>query len=58
MLISTSKNPGPSYYCLYNTLSSTKLEIRTEQFLPVSEGMWGRGSGSRRKGEGRGWGEK
>jgi hypothetical protein len=31
------------------TLSSTKLEIRAEQFLPGSEGM-----GGEREGEGRG----
>jgi hypothetical protein len=27
-----------SYYCLYS-LSSTKLEIRAEQFLPGSKGL-------------------
>jgi hypothetical protein len=34
------------------TLSSTKLEIRTEQILPGSEGRWEREEG------GGGWGEK
>jgi hypothetical protein len=36
------------YYCL--TLSSTKLEIRAEQFLPGSKERWGRDGGGRGEG--------
>jgi hypothetical protein len=32
------------------TLSSTKLEIRTKQLLPGSEGVGGRGRGQREEG--------
>jgi hypothetical protein len=36
------------------TLSTARLEIRAEQFLPGSEEVWGRGGGGEKE---RGWRE-
>jgi hypothetical protein len=40
------------FLIIFYTISSTKLEISAEQFLPGSKGVWGRWS----KWRGEGWG--
>jgi hypothetical protein len=43
------------FFIIVYTLSSIKLEIRAEQFLPGSEGLRGKQEGVR--GKRRGWGK-